>query len=128
MTYVISGWRLPKMSPKKTANYYLMKINRKIVWVLLFFMILLIVTGYGLTKPNLIYSLTGGIINFQTASYLHRLLDLPLMILLLIHVIIEIKFSLMRWGFKNQKLLNLLMLMLVSICLILIIYVEGASP
>jgi len=104
-----------------------MKINRVIVWGLLFFMILLVVTGYGLTKPNLVYSLTGGIINYRSAAYLHSLLDVPLLVLLLIHVIIEIKFSLMRWGFKNQKLLNLLMLMLGSICLILIIYVEAAS-
>ena len=115
------------MSPRKISNYYLMKINRVIVWVLLFFMILLIVTGYGLTKPNLIYSLTGGIIDYRTAFNLHTLLDVPLLILLLIHVVIEIKFSLMRWGFKNQKLLNLLMLMLGSICLILIVYVEAAS-
>jgi len=104
-----------------------MKINRVIVWGLLFFMILLVVTGYGLTKPNLVYSLTGGIINYRSAAYLHSLLDVPLLVLLLIHVIIEIRFSLMRWGFKNQKLLNLLMLMLGSICLILIIYVEAAS-
>lgn len=115
------------MSPRKTINYYLVKINRVIVWVLLFFMILLVVTGYGLTKPNLIFSLTGGIINYWTASSLHRLLDLPLLVLLLIHVIIEVKFSLMRWGFRNQKLLNLLMLILGSIFTILIFYVDGAG-
>ncbi len=103
-------------------------MNRIVVWVLLFFMILLIVTGYGLTKPNLIYSLTGGTINYQTAVYLHTMLDTPLLVLLLIHVVIEIKFSLMRWGFKNQKLLNLLTFMLGSICLILILYVDGARP
>ena len=105
-----------------------MKMNRAIVWVLLFFMILLIVTGYGLTKPNLIYSLTGGLVDYWAALRLHTLLDVPLLILLLIHVIIEIKFSLMRWGFKNQKLLNLLMFVLGSICLILILYVDGAKP
>jgi hypothetical protein len=116
------------MSPRKTLNYYLMRIDRVVVWILLLFMILIIVTGYGLTKPNLIYSLTGGTINFQSASYLHRVLDLPLMIFLLIHVVIETKFSLMRWGFKNQKLLNLLLLMLASICLILIIFIDGARP
>jgi len=104
-----------------------MKLNRAIVWVLLFFMILLIISGYGLTKPNLIYSLTGGIIDHWTAAYLHTLLDVPLSLLLLLHVAIEIRFSLTRWGFKNKKLLNLLMLMLGSILLILIIYVEGAG-
>jgi len=103
-----------------------MKINRAIVWVLLFFMILFIVTGYGLTKPNLIYSLTAGLVDYWAAFRLHTMLDVPLLILLLVHVLIEIKFSLMRWGFKKQKLLNLLMFMLGSIYLILILYVDGA--
>lgn len=114
------------MSPRRTVNFYLMKMNRAIVWVLLFFMIMLVITGYGLTKPNLIYSLTGGLIDYWVAFNLHTLLDVPLLILLLIHVIIEIKFSFMRWGFKNQKLLNFLMLMLGTIFLILILYVDGA--
>ena len=102
-----------------------MKINRAIVWVLLALMILFIITGYGRTKPNLIYSLTGGIIDFWTAAYLHRVLDVPLLTLLLVHVAIEVKFSLMRWGFKNQKLLNFIMLVLGSICLILMLYVDA---
>jgi len=89
-------------------------------------MIVFFVTGYGLTKPNTIRSLTGGVLNYKTALYLHTLLDVPLFFLLAIHVIIEIKFSLMRWGFKNQKLLNLLILILGSICAILIIYVDQA--
>ncbi|UCH32728.1 MAG: hypothetical protein JSV05_04980 [Candidatus Bathyarchaeota archaeon] len=116
------------MPISKNANYYLMKVNRAIVWILLFFMILLVVTGYGLTKPNLISFLTGGILDFFTASYLHTLLDVPLFVLLLVHVIVEVKFSLMRWGFKNQKLVNLLMLALGLISLALILYVDGANP
>ena len=103
-----------------------MKANRVVVWVLLLFMILLIVTGYALTKPALIISLTGGILDYQTAFYLHTLLDVPLFVLLLLHVIIEIKFSFMRWGFKNQKLLNLLMLALGFVFLVLIFYVDVA--
>ena len=84
------------MSPEKTLNHYLMKVNRVIVWILLLFMLMLIMSGYGLTKPSLVRSLTGGRIDYQTALFIHTSLDAPLLILLLIHVIIEIKFSLMR--------------------------------
>lgn len=101
-----------------------MRINRLIVWLLLAFMILLTVTGYGLTKPNLMYSLTGGLIDYWTAQYLHSLLDMPLLLLLLVHVVIEIKFSFTRWGFKSRKLLKVLMLLLGSIFLVMILYVE----
>ena len=116
------------MSPRKTLNYYLMKVNRVVGWLLLLFMVMFIVSGYGLTKPSLIRSLTFGRINYQTALFIHSSLDVPLLILLLIHAIIEMKFSLMRWGVKNQKLLNLLMLIVGSICLILITYVKLAEP
>jgi len=115
------------MSPRKTFNYYLMKLNRVIVWVLLLFILMLIISGYGLTKPSLIRFLSGGWIDYHTALFIHTSLDTPFLILLLIHVVIEIRFSLMRWGVKNQKLLNLLMLILVLICLILIIYVKLAE-
>ena len=127
-TSLVEAFILRQFLNRKHYLYYLMKINRVVVWVLLFFMILLIVTGYGLSKPNLIHSLTGGIVNYQTAFYLHTLLDVPLLILLFVHVIIEIKFSLMRWGFRKQRLLNLLMFALGSVCLILILYVDGARP
>ena len=58
-----------EMSQRKTLNYYLMKINRLIVWILLPLMIVFFVTGYGLTKPNTIHSLTGGVLNYKTALY-----------------------------------------------------------
>lgn len=115
------------MSPTKKLNYYLMKTNRVIVWVLLFFMIMLMVTGYALTNPSLIRSLTGGIVNYQTAFYIHTMLDIPLFILLLVHVIIELKFSLIRWGFQNKRLLNSLMLVLGLTLSILVLYVDRAS-
>jgi hypothetical protein len=114
------------MSPRK-LNYYLMKANRIIVWILLLLILMMIISGYGLTKPSLIRSLSGGWIDYQTALFVHTSLDTPFLILLLIHVVIEIRFSLMRWGVKNQKLLNLLMLILVLICLFLIIYVKFAE-
>jgi len=115
------------MSPRKTFNYYLMKANRVIVWILLLFMLMLIISGYGLTKPSLIRFLSGGWIDYHTALLIHTSLDTPLLILLLTHVLIEMKFALMRWGIKNQKLLNLLMLTLGSICLMLIIYIKLAE-
>ena len=114
------------MPQGKNFNYYLMKANRIIVWILLFFMILFIVSGYGLTKPNLIHFLTFGLIEYSTAFQIHRLLDVPLLVFLLIHVIIEAKFSLIRWGFKNQRLLNFLLFVLGLISVILILYVDGA--
>jgi len=114
------------MSSGKGFNYYLLKANRLIVWVLLVLMILVIVSGYGLVKPSVIRSWTGGVIDFQTALLLHLRLMAPLLILLLVHVLIEVRFSLIRWGFKKRRLLDLLMIVAGLVCLVLIVYIELA--
>jgi cytochrome b subunit of formate dehydrogenase len=108
----------------KSAGYYVMKFNRVIVWILLVLMVILIISGYGLTKPTLINALTFGLIDHQTAFDLHTWLDLPLFALLVIHVLIEVRLSLVRWGFKHRRLLNLLILLLGSVCLLFILYIE----
>lgn len=103
-----------------------MRVNRASVWITLVLMIVFVGTGYALTRPNLIYSLSSGLIDYQTALYLHTTLDVPLLSLLLLHIMIEIKFSLMRWGFKNQRLLNVLILLLSFTILALILQIDGA--
>ena len=110
------------MSGKKSLNHYLMRFNRLVVWILLFYMVMFIVTGYGLSKPETVYTFTGGLLNYNFSLSFHTLMVVPLSILLLIHVIIEVKFSLMRWGFRNQRLLNYLMLLLGSSFLVLTLY------
>jgi hypothetical protein len=108
----------------KSVGYYVLKVNRVIVWILLALMVILIISGYGLTKPTLINSLTFGLVDHQTAFDLHSWLDLPLFVLLAIHVLIEVRVSLVRWGFRHRRLLNVLLLLLGSVCLLFIFYIE----
>lgn len=115
------------MSSRRNLNFYLLKANRILVWVLLFLLVLFVISGYGLLKPSLIRSLTGGRIDYQTSLFIHTTLDAPLLVFLLVHVIIEIKFLLMRWGVKNEKALNITLMTLGLICLILIIYAKLAE-
>ena len=96
----------------KTSNYYLLKLNRLFVWVLLFLLIIFILSGYGITNPELVEALTGGIVTRMSAIYLHRILDMPLLSLLMTHILIELKFALARWGVKNGKLLNVFLIIL----------------
>ena len=112
------------MVKQRTLNQNLLKFNRLIVWILLILIVLVAVSGYGLTKPRLISSLSGGLIDYDIAYTLHMQLDFYLLIMLLFHVAIEIRFSLIRWGFKHRKLLNILILVLIIESLALLIFVE----
>jgi len=102
-------------------------VNRVIVWVLLILIVLFVISGYGLLKPSLIRSLTGGRIDYQMSLFIHTTLDTPLLVFLLVHVIIEAKFLLRRWGVKNEKILNITLMTLGLIFLILIIYIKLAE-
>lgn len=93
----------------KTSTIYLLKVNRILVWFLLVFLAIFVTTGYGITNPNLVSALTGGFMDLSWSLNLHKTLDLPLMALLLIHILIELRFTLARWGIRNEKALNILL-------------------
>ncbi|MGD8506251.1 MAG: hypothetical protein PVF15_06255 [Candidatus Bathyarchaeota archaeon] len=97
---------------RREINYYLLRINRLLVWLLLAFLVIFVISGYGITNPKLINALTGGILNFSSSLTIHRTLDLPLLSLLMIHILIELKFTLTRWGLRHQKALNAFLVIL----------------
>lgn len=96
----------------KPSNYYLLKLNRVVAWILLFLFAVFAISGYGITNPNLVKALTGGIITKINAIRLHRILDMPLFVLVVSHVLIELKFTLQRWGVRKGRLLNALLLIM----------------
>jgi len=96
----------------KTSKYYLLKLNRVFVWVCFFLLIIFVLSGYGIANPELVEALTGGIVTRMSAIYLHRILDMPLLALLMTHILIELKFALARWGVKDGKLLNVFLIIL----------------
>jgi hypothetical protein len=115
------------LDQQKKSNYYLIRINRIIVWALLGLMLLILISGYGLTNPRLIMTITGGIIDHNTALFIHTTFDVYLTLLLFIHVFIEVKFIFMRWGFKKERLLNILLLILGIVSVVFLFYLESAS-
>ncbi|MFA6963250.1 MAG: hypothetical protein WC227_00840 [Patescibacteria group bacterium] len=72
---------------------FLIKSNRLTAWILLVCMILLLISGYGMTK---------GIISAGTASKLHLgLLNIITLFVFVVHSSVSIYFALKRWGMWN---------------------------
>jgi uncharacterized membrane protein YqaE (UPF0057 family) len=101
-----------------------MRINRLIVWALLGLILLTLLSGYGLTNPRLITTITGGLLDHNTSLFIHTTFDPYLTVLLFIHVLIELKFTFMRWGFKKESLLNILLLLLGITSVVSTFYLE----
>jgi hypothetical protein len=91
---------------QKPFNYYLLKYDRIAIWIVAVFFAIYVVSGYGIVNPGVVSELTGGILTRTIALYLHETLDLPILMLLLVHVLIQLRFTLLRWKVKDGMLLN----------------------
>jgi hypothetical protein len=85
-------------------NRLLLKINRFSAWALLVFMITFILTGYSWTQKILIPA--------RQASYAHTNLDLYLIFFFVVHSVISIRFTLMRWRVGHRMLVDAILLAL----------------
>jgi cytochrome b subunit of formate dehydrogenase len=99
---------------------YLVKFNRLLVWPTLVLFILLAISGYGITNPNTVAGLTGGLFTHANSVYLHTALVLPALTLLVIHILIGIRSTLTRWGVKEGLVLNAFLVFLGSFAVTLI--------
>lgn len=108
----------------RARDDYLQRFNHAIVWLLAALLILLVVTGYGITNPQIIGELTGGILTHPLSLYLHTLLDFPVLVLVMIHVLIGLRFALLRRGVKDGKMLSAFLLILGLYSVFLLVLVD----
>jgi cytochrome b subunit of formate dehydrogenase len=109
----------------KTHNHYLLKFDRILTWVSLVLLIILVITGYGIVNPKVISELTGGILTRPLSLYLHTTLDVPVLVLLMFHVLIQLRFALMRWRVKDGVPLNAFIIILGLFSTVLILLMDA---
>ena len=91
---------------RKTNAYILIKLNRWLIWLTLPLFIVFAFCGYGITNPTLTMSLSGGIFNRATSTYLHTTLAPLVLFLSTVNTLIGAKFALIRKGIKDGLFLN----------------------
>ena len=75
-------------------------------------LIIVVISGFGITNPRTTSELTGGVFNSSNSLYWHLNLAVAVLILLMIHVLIALKTALTRWGVQETKLLNVVLVAL----------------
>jgi cytochrome b subunit of formate dehydrogenase len=78
------------------ANLWLRRLARASAWVLLVGIVVLIISGWGITQTGIIYSLTGGLVDRRVADAIHRAANVPLVFFFLLHVLINIRLMVSR--------------------------------
>ena len=84
---------------KKSVNFYLIRTVRISGWILFFIMILFITTGFALCGK---FGFSE-VISTQKALTIHKIFDLPLILLFLVHSLIGIYLAFRRWGWIKKR-------------------------
>ena len=104
---------------------YLKRFNRLLVWPTLVLFTIFAISGYGSANPVLVDELTGGLFgNHFSSLRIHTTLILPTLTLLMIHVLIAIRSTLIGWGVREGNLLNAFLIFIGIIVLTLIVFMQ----
>jgi hypothetical protein len=95
-----------KAAVKNGANFRLARLNRILAWFTLPLLVFFVLCGYGSTNPGIVGGLTGGLLTRTLSINLHTLLAPAVLILLLVHMLIGLRFALLRLRVQDGKLLN----------------------
>ncbi len=106
------------------AALNLRRIARISAWLLLAAVIISLVSGWGITRTEIIYKASFGIIDRKLAKYIHRATQVPMAAVFLSHLLINIKLGLLTERVPKSWLVNAL-LIVVGLCLLLmVVYME----
>jgi succinate dehydrogenase/fumarate reductase cytochrome b subunit len=72
-------------------DLWLKRIARISAWALLVCVVVLVLSGWGITQTGVIYQITFGLMDRRLADAVHRASNIPLALFFLLHVLINIK-------------------------------------
>jgi cytochrome b subunit of formate dehydrogenase len=108
----------------KVSTPRLRYISRVSAWLLLVTVVILVVSGWGITQTGVIYKFTFGLIDRRLADSIHRATNLPLAIFFLLHVLTNIKLSITTQHRLSTWLLNSVLIVVGGCILGIVIYLE----
>jgi succinate dehydrogenase/fumarate reductase cytochrome b subunit len=103
---------------------WLKRVSRASAWLLLVGVIVLIVSGWGITQTGIIYKITFGLIDRRLADNIHRATNVPLAIFFLTHVLINIKLAISRYLTSMAWAINAILILIGAGLLAIMVYME----
>jgi len=106
------------------TDVYLKRIAKASAWALLVTIVVVVVSGWGITQTGIIYRLTFGLINRGLADAIHRAANVPLALFFLSHVFINIKLTISQRSPSKGWLINSVLGVIGAGLLAIMIYME----
>ena len=81
---------------RRSAEWVLTRVDRYAAWFSALLLFLYFVSGFGMTKPDLIPRMTGGLISWRVAYDMHNTLHIPLLVVFTFHTFTGLRRALTR--------------------------------
>jgi cytochrome b subunit of formate dehydrogenase len=112
------------VSRENFINPWLKRLSRASAWALLAGVVVLVVSGWGITQSGVIYHITFGLVDRRLADAIHRATNVPLAVFFLVHVLTNIKLALSRRRRATDWLTSGFLIAIGLVILGLVIYME----
>ena len=99
-------------------------ISRISAWLLLATTIILVFSGWGITRTEIIYKVTFGLVDRRLADYIHRSTNIPLAIFFLSHLLINIRLILFRKIPKRIRVFDGILIAAGLLFTLVVLYME----
>jgi len=103
---------------------WLKNFTRISAWLLLVAVVVLVISGWGITHTEIIYKATFGLIDRRLADSIHRATNLPLAVLFLIHVLLNIRLAIHRTNQHRAWLIDSALITIGLLLIAIVFYVE----
>jgi hypothetical protein len=113
------------ISPEKPSAIQRLKILSRIsAWLLLAAAVILVFSGWGITRTEIIYKITFGLLDRKLANYIHRSANIPLAIFFLGHLFINIRMMVFRKIPRWMHIFDIILIAAGILLVVLVIYME----
>ncbi|MBN1188570.1 MAG: hypothetical protein JXA46_02345 [Dehalococcoidales bacterium] len=102
-------------------------LARSSAWILAINLLVLVVSGWGITKSGVIYDLSLGLIDRRLANTIHTHAGLPLAVFFLLHATVSLKISLTRSHPDRAHLINGILIVISLGLLSVAVYMQSFS-
>jgi cytochrome b subunit of formate dehydrogenase len=99
-------------------------LSRICAWLLLVTAVILVFSGWGITRTEIIYKVTFGLIDRRLANYIHRFTNIPLAIFFLGHLFINIRLLIYRKIPQKIRIIDGILIFIGLLFTLTVIYME----
>jgi hypothetical protein len=102
-----------------------LKLTARITaWILLFTIIISVLSGWGITRTEIIFNLSGGLVDRGMANSIHRLLQTPMAVVFLIHVLINLRLTIFPQYLHSDRIANALIAIAGVVIMAMVLFME----